>query len=150
MLFAAEESGLHGAKAFVEFASIPLSQSVAMINMDSVGFGEKLQMGGGKSAPELWSLARRIDGGAEQITIDETWWGGGADAQPFFEAGLPTIYFASKNSYAHLHQPSDTVETLNGELLAAITRHAYRLVMAIADGAYAREQIQPKPETQGR
>lgn len=146
VLFAAEESGLHGAKAFVEFESIPLSQSVAMINMDCVGYGEQLQMGGGESAPELWKLARSIDAGAERITIEKTWWGGGADAQPFFDEGLPTIYFATKDSYAHLHQPSDTADTLNGKTLAAVARHAYRLVTAIADGAYAREQIQPKAD----
>lgn len=147
VLFAAEESGLHGAKAFVEQEVVPPDRITGMINLDCVGYGKRLRMGGGESAPKLWQLAREVDAAAAGITVEGTWWGGGADATPFFEAGVPTLYLAAKDSYTHLHQPSDTPETLNGPLLAEIARHTYRVVAAVADGRYEREELQPKPES---
>jgi Zn-dependent M28 family amino/carboxypeptidase len=145
VLFAAEEQGLHGSKAFVESGVVPPEKIVAMVNLDCVGYGERLRMGGGKSAPKLWELARTLDREAEGITVEDTWWGGGADAQAFFEQGIPTLYLATKDSYAHLHQPTDTPDTLNGTLLGAVARHTYRVVSAVADGGYAREALQPRP-----
>lgn len=138
-LFTSEEAGLHGAKAFVAKPPVPLASIVAYLNLDCVGFGDSLQVGGGKTYAKLYALARAADAAESRRLIAATWPGGGADAQPFHEAGIPTAYFASWFSYTHLHLPSDTPETLNGELHEAIARTAYRTAWSVAQGAEVRE-----------
>ncbi len=66
--------------------------------------------------------------------VAATWAGGGADATPFHEAGVKTLYWVTTNSYAHLHVASDLPETLNGPLYAELVRLAFRTAWAVADG----------------
>ncbi len=139
VLFSSEESGLDGAKRFVERPPVPLEKVVAMLNLDCVGVGDSIQIGSGKTSPRLWRLARDLDAAGARLTVEPTWGGGGADATPFAEKGIPTLYFASRFSYAHIHQPGDTPATLNPPLYEALTRLAYRTAWAAAQGDYAGE-----------
>jgi hypothetical protein len=139
VLFASEEQGLDGAKKYVAAPPFPLARTVAMINIDCIGLGDGIQLGGGKDAPVLWKMARRIDRKNFRATIEETWGGGGADATPFREAGIPTLYVATTHSFAHLHLPSDTVDTLDGALFEKTVRLAFLTVAEIAFGDYVRE-----------
>ena len=138
-LFSSEESGLQGATRFVERPPVPLGRIVAMLNLDCVGVGDSIQLGGGTTSPGLWRLARDLDGRGDRLSVADTWGGGGADATPFAERGVPTLYFASRFSYPHLHLPGDTPATLNPRLYEALVRLAYRTAWAVADGGYAGE-----------
>ncbi len=144
-LWAAEESGLLGATHFVENPLVPVDKVVAALNLDCVGHGSgTLKLGGKGASPSLWELARSLD--SEGITVEESWYGGGADLQPFFDAGVPTLYFATEDSYTHLHKPGDTPETLDPALLTAVARLAGRTTSVLAQGAYQREERAPKPQ----
>ena len=116
VLFASEEQGLFGSKHFVENLKIDTNKIVAMLNLDCIGYGDSIQVGNGKSSPELWNLARKIDKENLNLVVEDTWSGGGADATPFHEKGIPCLYFVSKYSYDHLHLPTDTPETLNPDI----------------------------------
>jgi len=72
-----------------------------------------------------------------------TWNGGGADATPFHQKGIPCLYFVTTNSYKHLHLPSDLPETLNQNLFEKITKLAYLTVLNVANGDYTRETVLP-------
>ena len=139
VLFASEEQGLFGSKHFVENIKIDSEKIVAMFNFDSIGSGDSIQVGNGKSSPELWDLAKKIDKGNFNLVVEDTWSGGGADLTPFYEKGIPGLYFVSKYSYEHLHLPTDTPETLNLDLLANIVRLAYLTARDVADGNYHKE-----------
>jgi hypothetical protein len=138
-LFSSEESGLQGAQRFVERPPVPLGSVVAMLNLDCVGVGDSVQLGSGRTSPKLWALARDLDARHDRLSVADTWGGGGADATPFAERGIPTLYFASRFSYPHLHLPGDTPPTLNPRLYEALVRLAYRTAWAVADGGYAGE-----------
>ena len=142
VLFAGEESGLVGSRFHAEHPARDLNNTAAMLNFDCVGCGDGIRIGGGKSAPLLWGYALQQDAQDRNLMVPKTWHGGGADATPFFEKGLPTLYFVTTNSYAHLHKPTDTVETLNGEVFEAITRLGYRTAAWVADVQYQREVLQ--------
>jgi hypothetical protein len=45
--------------------------------------------------------------------------------------GIKTLYFVSTNSYKHLHQITDTPETINKDLLAAVTKLGYKTAQHI-------------------
>ncbi len=141
VLFSGEEQGLVGSRHYADQPALPLDRAVAMINLDCVAHGDSIQAWGGKTAPGLWDLAYGFDRKADRLMKAQTGRGGGADAAPFHALGLPTLYFASSYSYTHLHRSSDTVETLNGPMFAALTRVAFRTAAAVADGAYQREEL---------
>ena len=141
VLFAGEEQGLCGAKYHAEHPFGSLDRTAAMFNLDCVAHGDSIRLGGGKSQPVLWEMARDLDRDHAALTVAGTWRGGGADAQPFWDRGVPTLYFATKNSYTYLHQTGDTVATLNPGLYAEVVRLAYRVAREVAQGNYEREVI---------
>ncbi|MFA4924677.1 MAG: M20/M25/M40 family metallo-hydrolase [Ignavibacteriaceae bacterium] len=133
VLFACEEQGLYGAKYFASHLPVKQDQVTAMINMDCIGYGDSIQIGNGKSAPQLWQMAKQLDEQNAKLMIDATWSGGGADATPFHDKGIPSIYFVTKNSYEHLHQLTDKPETLNKILYQRITELAFLSLKEIAN-----------------
>ncbi len=141
VLFAAEESGLEGAFNFVKNSPVPYEKIAAMFNFDCVGTGDSIRVGNGKSAPELWSMINKTDSLNTKMMIDATWSGGGADATPFHREGIPCAYFVTSNSYKHLHQITDTPETLNPALFEKLVRLAYYSAEKVANGEYTREVI---------
>ncbi len=102
-----------------------------MLNFDCIAHGDSIQIGNGKSSPELWELARKSDN--EKLVVDRTWGGGGADLTPFFNAGIPGLYMVSTNSYTYLHTPEDKPETLNTGLFEAIVRLGFRIIKELAE-----------------
>lgn len=141
VLFSAEEQGLFGSKYFADNLNIDADKIVAMFNLDSIGYGDSIQGGNGKSSPELWSLARKIDKVNFNLMVADTWSGGGADLTPFYEKEIPGLYFVSKYSYEHLHLPTDRPETLNPILFESIVRLAYLTTREVANGNYKSEEI---------
>jgi len=140
VLFANEEQGLKGSWHYINNPLAPLENTVAMINLDCIGFGDSIQVGNGKSAPLLWQLARNLDKENDKMMIEATWNGGGADATPFYDKNIPALYFVGSNSYSHLHLPSDTPETINNALLKKITKLAYATAWQIAASKYKKEK----------
>lgn len=139
VLFASEEQGLNGAKHFVESWKNGYDKIAAMINLDCIGYGDSIQVGNGKSAPNLWGIANQIDKTSFNSMVDRTWNGGGADATPFHEKGIPCLYFVTTNSYDHLHLPSDKVETLNPVLYEKVVKLAHLTALEVANENYKRE-----------
>jgi hypothetical protein len=136
--FSAEEQGLNGARYFVDHMPVDKEKVVTMMNFDCVAHGDSIVVGGGRSFPELYRIAKNHDQSMKQMVIDRTWGGGGADATPFYEQGIPTLYFATRNSYDHLHLPSDKPQTLNASLHQYLTEIGYKTAMEIANGEYNR------------
>lgn len=132
--FTAEESGLVGSQYFVNHSPVALDKIELMINMDCVAHGDSIVIGGGKSFPEIYQKAREEDKRMKGMVIDRTWRGGGADATAFYEQGIPTLYFATSNSYTHLHLPSDKPETINASLHQYLTWLVYKITGRFASG----------------
>ena len=133
VFFASEEPGLWGSKYFAEHLPVPKENVKVMINLDCVGYGDSIQVGGGKSSPKLWNIAKQIDSLKYHRMIDETGNGGGADAEYFFQKGIPTLYFVTKNSYKYLHRLEDKPETLNQPLFEALANLVYDVTVEIAN-----------------
>jgi len=113
VLFGSEEKGLDGSTYFVNHLPVPKEKIVAVFNMDCIGCGDSLMAGNGKSCPVLWNLAIEIAKQNKWPVSDRTWEGGGADLKPFYEAGIPGLYFVNTNAHQQLHLPADTPEILN-------------------------------------
>jgi len=144
VLFASEEIGLFGSKYFVQNLPMPKEKIICMMNFDCVGFGDSIQIGGGKSSPKLWELINDVDSQTSRMMVKNTWSGGGADAEHFYQAGIPTAYFVTTNSYTHLHYMTDTYETLNPKLFEAVANLGLNSLIKIANGSYVREEVVKK------
>jgi aminopeptidase YwaD len=131
VFFASEEQGLNGSKYFVSHLPPLIHHVQYMFNFDCIGYGDSIQVYGGKSFPVLWNIVKEIDNKNDKLLVAETGEGGGADADPFFRKGIKTLYFVSTNSYKHLHQITDTPETINKDLLAAIAKLGYKTAQYI-------------------
>lgn len=151
VLFAGEESGLVGATHHARNPVFEPARTTAMFNLDCVACGDSIRIGGGTSSPELWNLARSLDAENSRRTVAATWAGGGADATPFFERGIPTLYWVTTNGYAHLHAVTDTPETLNLPLYQDLVKLAFRTAWAVADApADAPADADQPPQTAHR
>jgi hypothetical protein len=139
VLFAGEEQGLNGSKYFVNNMEIGNNKITAMINLDCVGYGDSIQVGNGKSAPNFWRIAKEIDRTSFKSMVERTWSGGGADATPFYDKNIPCLYFVTTNSYDYLHLPGDKVETLNPILFEKVVKLAYLTAVEVASGEYGGE-----------
>lgn len=133
VLFSSEEAGLFGAKNYVQEPPFSLEKTVAMFNFDCVGYGDSIRIGGGKASNELWNMIKKIDEKNTKYMISKTWGSGGADATPFFKAGIPTAYFVTQNSYEHLHKTTDKVSTLNMSLFEKLTELGFLSAKKVAD-----------------
>ncbi len=133
VFFASEEQGLYGAKFFANNLPFPKEKVRAMINMDCIGYGDSIQVGGGKSSPDLWNIAKQVDAANDKLLVSATGNGGGADADPFYEKGIQILYFVTTNSYKHLHMLSDKPETLNQNLFEAISKLAFKTAKQICN-----------------
>ena len=135
-LFTSEESGLDGSKRFVEHPPVPLDKIVAYFNLDCVGRGDSIRVGGGTRSPQLWRIARDLDAKSTRLMVETSGSGGGADAAPFAAKRIPTLYFDTKNSYTFLHLPGDAPGTLNPPLYEALVRLVYGTAWRVAQGGY--------------
>lgn len=140
VLFDAEESGLKGAGYFVKNPPVLPQNLVAMFNFDCIAHGDSIQIGSGHSNPALFEIVKKAD--KSGLMVSGTWKGGGADATPFYEVGVPTLYFVTRDSYTHLHLPTDTPETLNPALFKAIVQLGFDTALTVAKGDYLREEVQ--------
>jgi hypothetical protein len=140
-LFASEEQGLIGSKHMADNLPTDTENIIAMLNLDCIGFGDSIQIGNGLSAPVLWNVSRKLDEINGRHMVPDTWKGGGADAGPFHDKGIPALYFVSTNSYEYIHSVEDTPESLDPVLMERITRLAFLTAVEIAEGNYRRETV---------
>ena len=92
-----------------------------MINLDCVGYGDGLLVYGRSQIPETWAIVEKLDNETTNILInDSSNIPSGTDAAPFFDSGIPVLYFEAANTYDYTHTVFDRFETMNSELLEKI------------------------------
>ncbi|HNP60849.1 MAG TPA: M20/M25/M40 family metallo-hydrolase [Nitrospirales bacterium] len=130
--FDGEERGLLGSTLYVSHPAFPLDRTVAMINLDHLGAGDrKLTVGVTRMEKTMAQQAANLAG--LQDTIQMYGYFPGGDHVPFFEAGVPTVTVVSSGRHPHFHQPSDTLESIQPENLTIATKFLYSLISLLAD-----------------
>lgn len=57
----------------------------------------------------------------------------GGDHVPFKEAGVPTVTVVSGGIHPHFHQPTDTADTIDPEILKSVARYVLALAWQLAN-----------------
>ena len=125
--FDAEEQGCRGSEAFAQDPPLPLDRLVLDVNMDMIGRSApgRLFVAGTHQHPRFLPLLREaaarsaiaLHAGHDRPIwrtglVDD--WSTGSDHRPFFERGLPFLYFGVED-HEDYHAPGDTFERIDRE-----------------------------------
>jgi Zn-dependent M28 family amino/carboxypeptidase len=130
--FSGEEQGLLGSRLYVAQPIVPLSHTIAMINVDHAAAGDgRLTVGvtGFDNRPA--QEAGRSAGLSDKLDVFGYFPGG--DHVPFKEAGIPTVTVVSGGVHPYFHQPGDTADAVNSEILTFVARYVLALVWQLAN-----------------
>ncbi|KLU06396.1 putative aminopeptidase [Rhodopirellula islandica] len=125
--FTGEERGLLGSKHYCSQPRFPISNTVAMLNMDMVGRlrDNELTIYGTGTATGFESLVLGLNKGMQQtsrpfkLNLVSTGYGP-SDHASFYEAGVPVLFFFT-GLHSDYHRPSDDFEKLNLDGMTRIT-----------------------------
>lgn len=151
--FGGEEEGLLGSNYYVNHPVNPLTNTVAMINMDMIGRmkDRRLIIGGVGTAKEWRDIMAADTEKPFQLTLNEDGFGP-SDHSSFYARQIPVLFFwtGTHNDY---HKPSDTFEKINYEDEALILKMVARIVNQLdtADKrlTYTTAKSDPAPRTGG-
>jgi len=130
--FSGEEQGLLGSRLYVSQPIVPLSKTIGMINVDHAGIGNgRLTVGVTGMEKSKAENIGQLAGLSDKLDLFGYFPGG--DHVPFKEAGVPTITVVSGGVHTNFHQASDTVDTVNPEILQSVARYVLALLWQLAN-----------------
>lgn len=132
--FSGEELGLIGSKRYVRDPLIPISQTVAMLNLDMVGRLRKdlLTVYGTGTSPMWLPL---LEAKSKPLSFEIASRPGGygpSDHASFYEKGVPVLHFFT-GFHPQYHRPSDDAELLNIEGMRRITSLVAEMIVEISE-----------------
>jgi hypothetical protein len=130
--FSGEEQGLLGSRLYVSQPIAPLAKTVGMINIDHAGVGNgRLTVGVTGLEKSVASEAGQAAGLSDKLDLYGFFPGG--DHVPFKEAGVPTVTVVSGGVHPHFHQPTDTADTIDPEIVKSVARYVLALAWQLAN-----------------
>jgi hypothetical protein len=130
--FSGEEQGLLGSRLYVSQPIVPLAITTCMVNVDHAGTGNgRLTVGVTGLDKSVAKVAGERAGAADKLDLFGFFPGG--DHVPFKEAGVPTVAVVSGGIHPHFHQPTDTAETLDPDILQTVARYVLALTWQLAN-----------------
>jgi hypothetical protein len=150
--FAGEELGLFGSAYFTNHPTIPLRNTVAMINMDMIGrlTNDRLVIGGVGTAaefkPELEELNKTV-----KLRIEYSDSGYGASDHMSFNTKKIPVLFIFSGLHTDYHKPSDTADKINANGATRVLSLVYLMLDKIAtdEGRLKYVEVQQPSEPRG-
>lgn len=130
--FSGEEQGLLGSTLYVTQPAVPLRSTLAMVNVDHAAVGNGRLIVGVTGLEKTVAQQAGQQAGLADI-IDLFGFFPGGDHVPFKEAGVPTVTVVSGGIHPHFHQPTDTADTVDPDILSAAARYVLALAWQLAD-----------------
>ena len=134
--FGAEEVGLVGARRFVADARDrgAIGSIVGMVNLDCIGYGEKLELLCSPTAllDRTQAAARRLGLTQRYEVVTELGQEAGTDHLPFTQAGVPAVSILHF-PYEEYHLPEDTLALVDERQLGDAVALAIDLVQSLVD-----------------
>ncbi|MBH0184050.1 MAG: M28 family peptidase [Nitrospira sp.] len=130
--FSGEEQGLLGSRLYVSQPIAPLAKTISMINIDHAGAGSgRLTVGVTGLEKSVAAEAGQTAGLSDKLDLYGFFPGG--DHVPFKEAGVSTVTVVSGGVHPHFHQPTDTAETIDPEIVKSVARYVLALAWQLAN-----------------
>ncbi len=131
--FSGEERGLLGSGHYAANPTVPLGDTVAMVNLDMVGRldGDKLVVHGTGTGTGLEALVDRLCGRHGFTAAKEPGGFGPSDHASFYAKKLPVLHVFT-GSHADYHRPSDTADKINYDGMVRLAAFVADLVRELA------------------
>ncbi len=141
VLFGAEEQGVKGSEFYVAHPFIPNDRTRAMINLESVGRGERIGVGSGKNYPQVWEVLDQVNQKYIHRPMTASQNANLArprqDAAHFLWANVPTVSIGTSGApplpYASYHTTKDRVEILTPEIMEDLSRLVFLSTVELAN-----------------
>jgi hypothetical protein len=133
--FAAEEKGLFGSKHYTLDPLLPLSKTVAMINMDMIGRNDidSLWLIGNIQSPDITAIVKKENRQEPfKLVYEKGGLLGGSDHYYFYKNGIPFMFLFS-GFHSDYHKVTDNPDKINFQKAAKVTRLAFRTAWRISN-----------------
>jgi hypothetical protein len=164
--FSGEEEGLLGSAAYTRNPPVPLTSTVAMINMDMIGRLRlnMLMVSGTATSPAWKPLLEELnkkgaegpaDGGVAtgrfKLALGDDGYGP-SDHQSFYVRDIPVLFFFT-GSHDDYHKPSDTADKINAGGIKQVAELVEELAIRVVDEpariAFTKVKKESKPTAGG-
>ncbi len=137
LCFGAEEQGVVGSEYYLEHAVFPLEKTVAFVNMDGVGCGDKLRALAAKNYPRFWKFIDKANQKYIHRVVNPRYFANIArprlDAARFMWKDVPTISFGAYGSRSYYHITKDNIDTITPEILEDLAQLLFIATLDMAN-----------------
>jgi len=148
--FGSEEQGVVGSEFYLQNPIFPLEKTIAFINLDAVGCGDKLNALAAKNYPALWEFIKRANEKYIHRVINTSYFANIArprlDAARFMWKGVPTLSFSSFGAPSYYHITKDNIETITPEIMEDLAQLLFVGLLDMAEEDALDFRKQEKPE----
>jgi peptidase M28-like protein/PDZ domain-containing protein len=135
--FSAEEHGLFGSKWYCDHPLFPLDKTVAMLNLDMVGYKRKrsIEIGGVDHASDkvLRNAIEKSVGEVRGFRADIRPWAstGSSDHGPFIQHNIPAVFFFN-GIHKDYHTIEDEVACVSGRRMADVAKVVFLTLVELS------------------
>jgi len=137
LCFGAEEQGVVGSEYYLEHPIVPLEKTLAFVNMDGVGCGDKLGALAAENYPEFWKFIEKANQKYIHRVVSPRYFANLArprlDAARFMWKGVPTISFSAYGARSYYHLPKDNIDTITPEILEDLAQLIFIATLDMAN-----------------
>jgi hypothetical protein len=141
ILFGAEEQGVKGSEYYVAHPFVPNTKVSAFINLESVGRGERIDVGSGRNYPQIFQVMEAVNARYIHRPISARLNANIArprqDAAHFLWANIPTVSVGTSGApqlpYASYHTTKDRWEILTPEIMEDLARLVFLSTVELAN-----------------
>lgn len=161
VVFSGEESGLLGSRYYAEHPVVSAEQTLAMINLDTVGRlrDSELILFGTGTAPEFPAMLAGVNQAFGLKLALRPEGAGASDQTAFFEKNIPALHLFT-GPHEDYHRVTDSADRVDYEGLATVTNFAGELarylryrdlpLTFVAAGRAQAEKLKQMPKTERR
>ncbi|HNV03625.1 MAG TPA: M20/M25/M40 family metallo-hydrolase [Vicinamibacterales bacterium] len=141
ILFGAEEQGVKGSEYYVAHPFMPLKAIKAFVNLESVGRGERIEVGSGRDYPQICAVMERVNERFVHRKLSASTNANVArprqDAAHFLWAGVPSVSIGTSGApplpYPTYHTTRDRWDILTPEIMEDLARIVFLSVVELAN-----------------
>jgi hypothetical protein len=137
LCFGAEEQGVVGSEYYLEHPVVALEKTLAFVNMDGVGCGDKLGALAAKNYPEFWKFIAKANQKYIHRVVSPRYFANIArprlDAARFMWKGVPTISFSAYGARSYYHITKDDVDTITPEIMQDLAQLLFIATLDMAN-----------------
>ncbi|MBN1224966.1 MAG: M28 family peptidase [Candidatus Aminicenantes bacterium] len=137
--FGSKEQALRGAETYLADPVFPKDKTVAFLNLDRVGCGDKLQALAALDYPDQWSFIAKANDALSKIPMDTLPYPGVQkpmfDADLFLNKKIPIIILRAYGTPTFPHTTKDTLQTITPKMLEDLAFVLYKAVLDMANSS---------------